>query len=135
MGYGPRRGLPPQPGTRQLGYSEDERNEWLAQCRRRYSDKPEDKGWDRDECEDYLARYEAGYGAGYYGGGHGYYGHGYGYGFPPAPVMWVPVMIPGCCKGCKKEKIVEEWIEEEAPHVKVPTKLVPVKTKTVKSVK
>jgi hypothetical protein len=169
-------GLPAQPVEPQFGYSAEERDAWLAECRSRYSDnglggaliggvlggiagheiagsgdkvlgtvmgatagavagaaidKAEDAG-EADACDDYLARYEAGFRGGH--GQHQAYGHGYGYG---APVMWVPVRIKthrhgaGC--GCAKERVVEEWIEEDV--IEAPVKTVPIPppptTKTV----
>lgn len=165
----PPRALPPQPGERPFAYGEEERQSWLAECRRRYGDnglggaliggvlggvagnriagrgnrtvgtiagaavgavagaaidKSEDAGRVRDDCEEYLARYEAGDGP---GPGYGApYGYGYGY----APVMWVPVMQPGCACNCKpKVREVVEWVDEKPARRVIPkrTKLQPVK--------
>lgn len=161
MNYPVQQGLPPQPGARQLGYSEAEREAWLQECRRNAGDnglggaliggvvggiagnriagsgnrtvgtiagaavgaiagaaidKAEDSGRVRDECEAYLANYEANasHGAGGAYKGHGYYGQGGTYascvqacgggcaggcgggcGYTAMPVMWVPVQMAG----------------------------------------
>ena len=171
-GAGPRP-LPPQPGMRQRGYSEEERESWLAECRRRYSsddgvggaliggviggfagnriagsgnrvvgtvagaavgavagaaiDKAEDRGRIMVVCEDYLARYEAGYGA----AGYGHQSYGYGYGqHAYGPVMWVPMVVGMDCKP-KKRIVIEEPIKEKPAKRVVPDKRV----KTVKTVK
>ncbi len=157
-------GLPPQPASVQRGYSEDERDAWLKECRKRYSDdglggaliggvlggfagnriagkgnrtvgtiagaavgavagaaidKAEDAPRVRDECESYLLRYEAGYGAGYpqaatyaQPGPPPYGQPSYGY----APVMWVPTIVGWKCK-TKKQPVVEEVAPRPARRV------------------
>jgi len=184
--------LPPQPEPYgyQRGYGEDEREAWLRECHRRYSDNGVggaviggvlggvagnriagsghrtlgtvagaavgaaagaaiDKGEDRDRarmmCEDYLARYEAGYG---HGGrpahgqapGYGGYTYGYGYGYGQ-PMAYMPVMLPGCACNCRpktKEVVIEEWVDERPAARVIPkrpaparTKLVPIRTKAI----
>jgi hypothetical protein len=102
-----------------------------------------------DQCEDYLIRYERGYAAGpFYGGhGHGHGGYAYGaqgYGAWP-PVMWVKVPIVterrrAAC-GCREvvEEVIEEVVEEEV--VAVPQKrvkiqrVVPAPAKVTKTIR
>lgn len=116
-------------------------------------DRAGDRGDAADFCEDYLERYESSYAGGYaggyghaygmggYGDGHGHHGMAYdgpyGGAYYGGRVMWVPVKISGGCKpkcDCKRERVIEEWVEEPAPPARrvVPTKRVPIKpTKAV----
>ena len=165
------------PFTARRAYSDDERQAWLGECRRRHSgsgvggaiiggviggvagnriaghgnravgtvagtavgavagaaiDKSQASEQARDDCEDYLDRYEASYSAPYAsaygaypapGGPPGYPPPGplpYGYGY--APMIWVPVWLPGCCD-CKpktREVVTEEWVEERPTHRVIP---------------
>lgn len=93
-------------------------------------DKAEDRGRARDECEDYLDRYEA-----YYAGGGASYGAaGYGYG---QNVIYVPMIVGWSCKP-KKQRVVEEWVEEAPARRVIYTKSAPTKviyTKTIKQTK
>jgi uncharacterized protein YcfJ len=167
----------PQAAQR-MGYSPEQRADWLHQCRARYGrdndgglggaviggvvggvignrvagkgnrtagtiigagvgavagaaiDTAEDRGRARDECEDYLDRYEAYYaGSGGYGAGYG----GYGYG---QNVIYVPMIVGWDCKP-KKTKVVEEWVEAPARRViytkPAPTKV--IRTKVIKQTK
>jgi hypothetical protein len=137
MRPGMRPPLPPQPGQPmpQMGYTHQQREDWLNQCRHRLSDKGRDADHVRDRCEAYLERYETGYGGGAYGGGHygGSFGAGYGYGYrypagagchsacsypamamPMAmPMMWVPVMIPAQNRHCHPKVKVHTYVTEE----------------------
>ena len=157
-------------GAQQMGYSPEQRDQWLAQCRATYHDESGQRRGQviggvlggvaggvagnriagrgdrlggtligagvgglagvaiggaigaeadrdrRDECEDYLARYEQSYlgpGPGY---SHGYAQGAYGYHYPyPYPVMWVKVPIHTVRhRDCGCETVVEEVVVEEA---------------------
>jgi len=174
------RALPPRRGEHPRAFGEEERQSWLAECRRRYGDnglggaliggvlggiagnriaghgnrtvgtiagaavgavagaaidKSEDAGRVRDDCEEYLARYESGHGQGYAAGYGQGYGAPYGYGYG-APVMWVPVMQPGCACNCKpKVREIVEWVDEKPARRVIPkrTKLQPVKPAPTKT--
>lgn len=71
-------------------------------------DKAEDRGRDRDECETWLDDYyagAAGYGHPGYAPGYAQPGYGYGYYGAGAPMVMVPVMMPG--KPCVETETVE----------------------------
>lgn len=85
-----------------------------------------------DDCEAFLVQHEA-----------RWQQMSYGYG----PVMLVPIMVPVEQRAAVREYVTEEWVDETVmvtvPGKKIiqvapapkPVKTVPVKTKTVKSVK
>lgn len=90
-----------------------------------------DKARTRDECEEYLADYEAryrapGYGHGGYGYGQGGYGYpAYGYGGCCQPMMMVPVtMVPRGEPECTE---TVEYVYEDVPVRPAKRKIVPQK--------
>lgn len=156
-----RRDMPPQPGEQRMGYSPEQRHDWIMECTHRLGDggprgergrRDEELDRAHDQCEDYLSRYEASQSGGYYAQSQNWSYAGAavqsavepgcvsGCAYPAAPpgMMWVPVILSGgqncCCKPKPKMRtiVTEEEVPEKVVTYQAPPKI--VRTKYVKTV-